>query len=64
MTGAEIRAAREEMGLTQAELAKALGYSGGRKVQDIEAGRRNMGGPPTVLLRKLLDEHRAEERAG
>jgi XRE family transcriptional regulator, aerobic/anaerobic benzoate catabolism transcriptional regulator len=43
MVGAEIRAARELRGLTQAQLASELGVSGAY-VQKLEAGRDN----PTI----------------
>ena len=42
LTGARVRQAREEMRLTQHELAAALGFTGNTTVSDIERARNGM----------------------
>jgi transcriptional regulator with XRE-family HTH domain len=60
MTPAQFKKIREYLGLTQNELAKALGYPGGGSVvSHIEidmrgTGRANLGGSALMLLRALL----------
>jgi transcriptional regulator with XRE-family HTH domain len=55
-TPSEIRELREELGLTQKELAEELGldtYEGSApRVSDLEQGRRDASGP----IRRLLDQ--------
>lgn len=53
MTPAEIRALRQSLGLTQAEMAAELGLGDGRRVREIETGARNPGGAMIKLLRAL-----------
>lgn len=53
MTGTELRAARETLGLTQSELATHLGYSQQREISRIEA-RAEVPGPVAVALRAML----------
>jgi transcriptional regulator with XRE-family HTH domain len=57
MTAAELRAAREEMGLTQQEAANRyeLSLSGYKKY---ELGVTAIPGPVRVLTKRLLSEHR------
>ena len=53
MTPAEIKAARLRLGMTQAELAKALGYGHKPSISDLERG---VNKPPTAvqMLLKML----------
>lgn len=58
MTPAALRAARHELGLTQARLAVALGLDGrnaARTVRKWEAGRHPIGGPVAVAVGLLLE---------
>lgn len=60
MTGNELKAARQEMGLSQTALADLLRLGpdskrGGDRVRDMEAGRRNISPPLGVLIDALLD---------
>jgi transcriptional regulator with XRE-family HTH domain len=47
--GARVRQLRMQLGMTQGELAKALGYQDGTSVTFIEQGRNNV--KPDVLMR-------------
>ncbi len=53
MTPAEIKAARLRLGMTQAELAEALGYAHKQSISDLERG---VNKPPTAvqMLLKML----------
>jgi len=53
MTGPELRAAREALGLTQSELAAHLGYSQQREISRLEA-RAEVPGPVAVAMRAML----------
>jgi DNA-binding transcriptional regulator YiaG len=62
MTPAEIRAARKQLGLTQAELSAVMGYSRGAKtVSDWEVGVSEMPPPTARLLRAYLDGYRPQD---
>lgn len=50
MTPAEIRAARHNLGLTQADFARLLGYSGKSRIAELEAGTRKPGGAVIRLI--------------
>jgi DNA-binding transcriptional regulator YiaG len=55
MTPAEIKAARLRLGMTQAELAEALGYAHKQSISDLERG---VNKPPTavqMLLKMMLE---------
>lgn len=54
MTGAELKAARQELGWTQSALALALGTSL-RAVKYYEAGQRSVPGPVEKLVTITLD---------
>lgn len=57
MTGSELRAAREALGLTRAELAAAFGIEGSRPqagIEDWEAGRRPVPPPAALAVRAML----------
>lgn len=53
MAPAEIRAAREKLGVTTQQLAEALECTV-RAVQMWEAGERNVPGPARVAIRLML----------
>ena len=57
----ELRAARDRLGLTQAELARRLqlGAGGGRTVRRWELGERAIPGPVSVAIGYMLRAHRA-----
>ena len=55
MTAAEVRAARLALGLTQEQLAGALGFKPHRsRISDIEAGRVDLSRPKVLLLERML----------
>ena len=54
MTGPDIAAARAALGMTQAEFATALGYSGKRHVRKWERGEAIMPGRTVTALRQLM----------
>lgn len=53
MTGSELRAARDTLGLTQSGLATLLGYSQQREISRLEA-RAEVPGPVAVAVRAML----------
>ena len=58
-TGAHLRQAREAMGFSHAELARALRLAGGdkqgeKRVREMEANKRDISGPVTVAVEALL----------
>lgn len=57
-TPAEIKQARQTLGLTAKQLAPLLGYSRPASVYDIEAGRERASGAVVRLLRAYLDGYR------
>ena len=59
MTPAEIKAARQRLGLTQRGLADALRLAGSdrtRTVRSWEQGTRPISGPATVAIELLLEK--------
>jgi hypothetical protein len=61
MTKEEVREARLELGLTQEQLANALGFNATNSAATVrgwEAGRRVVGGPEGVAIRLMLKFHR------
>lgn len=60
MTPADVTAARESLGLTQAQLAKAMGLRGPAAVSEWERGVRVPDGRSERLLRAYLDGYRPE----
>lgn len=57
MTANEVKAARRNLGMTQAQLAAALelaGDSGARTVRNWEQGRIAITGPARVAIRLIL----------
>jgi transcriptional regulator with XRE-family HTH domain len=60
MTAAEVRAARLALGITQEQLAVALGFKPHRsRISDIEGGRRPLSESKVLLLEMML---RRDER--
>lgn len=57
MTGPELRAARETLGLTRPQLAAALGITGSRAaagIENWEAGRRAIPAVVALAMRALV----------
>lgn len=61
MTPADIRAAREAFGLTQAQLAPLLGYAAAIRISELERGHRTPGACAVLLLRAYLDGYRPKD---
>jgi DNA-binding transcriptional regulator YiaG len=58
MTPADLRAARKRLGMTQAQLGRALRLSGGdpgRAVRMWEAGDRRISGPVEIAVEAMLE---------
>lgn len=55
MNGAEFKALRESLGLSQREAAEILGYSGKTAVSNLEARRVPPSLLPSVLLKALAE---------
>ena len=62
MTPADLRAARQTLGLSAAKLAVVLrlGACGARTVRRWEAGDSSIPGPVEVALELLLERHQAQ----
>jgi transcriptional regulator with XRE-family HTH domain len=60
MTPAEILEARQQLGLTQAQMAPLLGYSNVARVSEIERGVRKPGAAVVRLLHAYLEGYRPE----
>jgi len=58
MTGEEIRNARKQLGLTQAEFAVVVGYPSKTYVSDVEAERYQVSRPVEKLVRIYLSGYR------
>ena len=56
MTPDEIKAARLRLGMTQAELAKALGYAHKQSVSDLERGVMEPSKTVLILLEMMLEK--------
>jgi len=61
MTGDDIKHARKQLGLTQAEFARMVGYSGKTYVCDIEAGRYAVAPPVQRLVGIYLSGYRPDD---
>jgi transcriptional regulator with XRE-family HTH domain len=59
MNGQEFRELRRKLGLSQNELARALGIMSGRTIQRIEAGDE-VRGPLALAIQKLADDKAKE----
>ena len=58
-TGPHLKMAREALGWTPADLARALRLAGGdkqgeKRVLEMEAGKRDISGPVTVAMESFL----------
>jgi DNA-binding transcriptional regulator YiaG len=64
MTPAELKAGRHELGLSAAQLGKALrlGADGGRTVRRWEAGDRAIPGPVEIVVELMLEFSRVRAR--
>lgn len=58
MTGAEIKAARTQLGLTQAQFAVVMGYSRNKYISNLENGLANISVQGAFLLQAYLDGYR------
>lgn len=54
MTPEEFRAARESMGLTQPQMAAALGYSAKARISEIERRHNDVPEPVALAVRAML----------
>lgn len=63
MTREEFRAIRKQLGLTQAELAQALGYAHVVRVGEVESARSNKAVQPLVarLMRAYAKGYRPDD---
>ena len=61
MTPQEIKAARKALGLTQAQLAQVMGYSGTPYVSGLETGYRSISEQGRRLLQAYLSGYRPED---
>lgn len=64
MDSKEIRAARVTLGLTQAQLAKVMGYGATTRISELERGVKGMGPGATRLLKAYLDGYRPKDWPG
>lgn len=67
MTAEEFRAAREQLGLTQEEFGRRLGFVGqplniGKSIRRLESGQRAIDGAVSRLVKVLLVLAPSEER--
>ena len=62
VTPLELKAARKVLGLTQNQLALALGMSGDRIVRRWESGERPVPGPAARLVRVFIEDRKVLRR--
>ena len=56
MTPADVRAARKALGMTQVQLAVALGFGPHRsRISEIETGRKPLSKSKALLLERMLN---------
>lgn len=55
MTPTQFKAARIALGLSQSDMAKALGLKTSRAIRQYEAGDRAVSGPITILVGILME---------
>lgn len=55
MTPAELKTAREKLGLTQRGLARVIKVKSDRTIRKWEDGESDIAGPAVVLIRLLLE---------
>lgn len=58
MTPAELKQARIDLGLTQAQLAPLLGYRHTPRISELESGARKPTAAAVLLLRAYLSGYR------
>lgn len=61
MTPAEIRQARQSLGLNQTQAAAMLGYGASSRVSEIEVGARVPNASVLRLMRAYLDGYRPDD---
>ena len=61
MTPTEIRAAREVLRLTQAQIAPLLGYGSQSRIAEIEGGKKGVGASVIRLLQAYVDGYRPKD---
>ena len=61
MTPSDFTAARLKLGLTQAGLARVMGYSGQARIAEFEAGKRNPSAAAVRLIRAYLAGYRPDD---
>jgi transcriptional regulator with XRE-family HTH domain len=57
MLGRKIKALRTAKGITQVELAKALGFTSSGAISQVEAGHRGLSLESILMAAKALDVH-------
>lgn len=57
----DLRSARKKLGLTQAELARLLGYSRPATISDVEHGREQMSQTARRLLAAYVEGYRPQD---
>lgn len=57
MTPNQFKKARKKLGLSQAQMAEALGLKTARAIRHYEAGDRQISGPIALLVGVLLKDH-------
>ena len=64
MTPADLKSARQKLGLTQAGLARLLRLKDARPVREWELGENDIAGPAVVLIELLVDLPAARRAVG
>lgn len=63
MTRQELKQARLELGMTQDQMAAAVGVSNGRTVRRWESGERNVNPSASILVKMLLGAKTAQNQS-
>ena len=61
MTGEEFRAAREALGLTQSEMAEAVGLGSYKRISEMESGRARVTRRIEIVVGLLLERQEKKE---
>lgn len=61
MTPEQFKQARQSLGLTQEQMAQALGYGNKQRVSDLETGKRGITGAIERLTRAYIDGYRPKD---
>ena len=56
MKAEEFKKARQRLGLSVSEMAAALRINSPRSIRQYESGEREISGPVSLLVEKMLDE--------